>query len=162
MSLPTPSQSVSHKQFLQCVNHKKKLTLRHPSPTFGSFSFSQASIWLRVNKVLQKLQEFDINDLRLLFHCNILIPRKCSRKTPFKAQCPKSYSLIVCNCFDYLWNFVTCSFSNELHIAWKYYCTSVQTTICPLHWIDQRLNTKTAASFDRIKNQNVQNNHFFS
>ena len=64
----------------------------------------------------------------------------------------------TCNCFDYLWNFVTCSFSNELHIAWKYYCTSVQTTICPLHWIDQRLNTKTAASFDRIKNQNVQKN----
>ena len=30
--------------------------------------------------------------------------------------------------------------------------------ICPFHWIDQRLNTKTAASFDRIKNQNVQKN----
>ena len=27
-----------------------------------------------------------INDLRLLFHCNILIPRKCPHKTLFKAQ----------------------------------------------------------------------------
>ena len=34
-----PSQSISHKLFLQCVNHKKKLSLRHPLPTFGSFSF---------------------------------------------------------------------------------------------------------------------------
>ena len=37
MSLLTPSQSVSHKRFHQCVNHKKKL--RHPLPTFCSFSF---------------------------------------------------------------------------------------------------------------------------
>ena len=26
------------------------------------------------------------NDLRLLFHCYILIPRKCPCKTPFKTQ----------------------------------------------------------------------------
>ena len=44
MSLPTPSQSVSHKRFHQCVNHKKKLILRHVLPTFGSFSFFQASL----------------------------------------------------------------------------------------------------------------------
>ena len=33
MSLPTPSQSVSHKRFHECVKHKKKLSLRHPLPT---------------------------------------------------------------------------------------------------------------------------------
>ena len=55
---------------------------------FGSFSYFQTSLSLGVEQGLQKLQKFDINDLRLLFHCNILIPRKCPRKTPFKAQCP--------------------------------------------------------------------------
>ena len=39
-----PSQSVSQKRFHQCVNHKKKLSLRRPLPTFDSFSFFQASI----------------------------------------------------------------------------------------------------------------------
>ena len=48
MSWPTSSQSVSHRRFHECVNNKKKLT-------FNSFSFFQASIWLGVNKVLQKL-----------------------------------------------------------------------------------------------------------
>ena len=33
-----------------------------------------------------KNSKFDINDLRLLFHCYILIPRKCPGKTPFKTQ----------------------------------------------------------------------------
>ena len=42
MSLPTPSQSVSHKRFHQFVNPNKKLSLRHPLPTFGTFSFFQA------------------------------------------------------------------------------------------------------------------------
>ena len=32
-----------------------KLSLRHPLPTFGSFSFFQASILLGVDKILQKL-----------------------------------------------------------------------------------------------------------
>ena len=41
-----------------------------------------------VQQGLQKLQKFDINDLRHLFHCNMLILRKYPRKTPFKAQCP--------------------------------------------------------------------------
>ena len=41
----------------------------------------------------QKLPKFDINYLKLLFHCNILIPRKCPRKTPFKAQCPPQLTL---------------------------------------------------------------------
>ena len=75
MSLPTPSQSVSQKRFHQCVNHKKKLTLRHPSPTFGSFSFFQASIWLGVDKVLQELTKSYKNELRHLLQCCILIPR---------------------------------------------------------------------------------------
>ena len=55
---------------------------------FGSLSYVHTSLSLGVEQGLQKLQKFDINDLRLLFHCNILIPRKHPRKTPFKAQCP--------------------------------------------------------------------------
>ena len=54
---------------------------------FGSFSYFQIYLSLGVKQGLQKLQKIDINDLRLLFHCNILIPKKCPRKTPFKAQC---------------------------------------------------------------------------
>ena len=92
MPLPTPSQSVSHKQFHQCVNHKKKLSLRHPLPTFGSFSFFQASIWLGVDKVLQKLTKSYKNELRHLFQCIILIPRKCPHKTPFQHTVPPSPS----------------------------------------------------------------------
>jgi hypothetical protein len=83
MSLTTPSQSVSHKQFHQCMNHKKKLCLRHPLPTFGSFSYFQVSR-LRVDKVLQKLTKSHKSELRHLFWCCILIPRKCPRKTPFQ------------------------------------------------------------------------------
>ena len=81
MFLPIPSQFVSHKGFHQCVNHKKKLTLRHPSPTFGSFSFFQASIGLGVDKLLQELTKSYKNELRHLLQCYILIPRKCLRKT---------------------------------------------------------------------------------
>ena len=62
----------------------KKLSLRHPLPTFGSYSFFQASIWLRDDKVLQKLTKSYKNELRHLFQCCILIPRKCPRKTPFQ------------------------------------------------------------------------------
>ena len=54
---------------------------------FGSFSYFQTFLSLGVEQGLQKLPKFDINDLRLLFHCNILIPRKCPRKTLFKAPC---------------------------------------------------------------------------
>ena len=39
MSLLTPGQSISQKRFRQCVNHKKKPSLRHPFPTFGGFNF---------------------------------------------------------------------------------------------------------------------------
>ena len=55
---------------------------------FGSFSYFQTSLSLGVKQGLQKLPKYDINDLKLLFHCHILIPRKCPRKTPFKTQCP--------------------------------------------------------------------------
>jgi hypothetical protein len=88
MSLPTPSQSVSHKRFHQCLNHKKKLNLRHPLPTFGSFSFFQASILLGVDKVLQKLTKSYKSELRHLFQCRILISMKCPRKTPFQHTVP--------------------------------------------------------------------------
>ena len=54
---------------------------------FGSFSYFQTFLSLGVEQGLQKLPKFDINDLILLFHCNILIHRKCPRKTLFKAQC---------------------------------------------------------------------------
>ena len=93
MSLPTPSQSVSHKWFHQCVNLKKKQSLRHPLSMFGSFSFFQESIWLRVDKVLRKLTKLYENELRHLFQCCILIPRKCPRKTPFQYTVPPSPSL---------------------------------------------------------------------
>ena len=84
MSFPTPSQSVSHKQFHQCLNYKKKLSLWHPLPTFCRFSFFQASLWLGVDKVLQKLPKSYKSEVRHLFHCYILIPRKCPRKTLFQ------------------------------------------------------------------------------
>ena len=88
MSLQTPSQSVSHKRFHQYLNHKRKLSLRHPLPTFGSFSFFQASLWFGVDKVLQKLTKSYKSELRHLFQCSILIPRKCPRKTPFQHTVP--------------------------------------------------------------------------
>ena len=84
MSLPSPSQSVSHKQFHQCLNHKKKLSLRHSSPSFGSFNLFQASFWLGVDKVLQNLLKSYKIELRHSFQSCILIPRKCPRKTPFQ------------------------------------------------------------------------------
>ena len=61
MSLPTPSQSVSHKRFHQCVNHKKKLSLRQLLVVLVF------SIWLGVDKVLQKLTKSYKVKLRNLF-----------------------------------------------------------------------------------------------
>ena len=58
-----------------------------PLSNFGSFSYFQTSLSLGVEQGLQKLPKFDINDLKLLFHCYILIPKKCPRKIPFKTQC---------------------------------------------------------------------------
>ena len=66
---------------------------------FFSFSYFQTFFSLGVEQGLQKLPKFDINDLRLLFHCNILIPKKCPRKTLFKAQCsPLKYSNVFYGC----------------------------------------------------------------
>ena len=90
MSLPTPSQSVSHRWIHQYMNHKKKLGLRCPLPTFGSFSFFQASLWLGVDKVLQKLTKSYKNKFKYLFQWCILIPRKCVHKTPFQHTVPPS------------------------------------------------------------------------
>ena len=84
MSLPTLSQSVSNKGFYECLNHKKKLNLRHPLPIFGSFRFFQASLWLRVDKVLQKLNKSYKSELRHLFQWFILITRKCPDRTPLQ------------------------------------------------------------------------------
>ena len=58
---------------------------------FDSFSYFQTSLSLGVEQGLQKLPKFDINDLRLLFHCYILIPRKCPHKNPLKTQCPPGF-----------------------------------------------------------------------
>ena len=55
---------------------------------FFILSYFQTFLLLGVEQGLQKLPKYDIYDLRLLFHCYILIPRKCPCKTPFKTQCP--------------------------------------------------------------------------
>ena len=104
MSLPTLSQSVSHKGFHQYLNHKKKLSLRHPLPTFGSFSFFQASLWLRVDRVLQRLTKSYKSELRHLFQCCIFIPRKCPRKTPFQHTVPRPLHPWVPPQFRRLWS----------------------------------------------------------
>ena len=88
MSLPTPCQSLPHKQFHQCVNHKIQLCLRHPLPNFGTFSFFQASILLGVDRVLKKLTKLYKSELKHLCQCCILIPRKCPHKPHFNTQCP--------------------------------------------------------------------------
>ena len=90
MSFLTPSQSVSHKRVHQCVNQKKKLSLWHPLSTFGNFSFFQESLWLMVNKVLQKLTICYKRELKHLFQCCILISRKWPCKTPFQHTVPPS------------------------------------------------------------------------
>ena len=70
------------------MNHENKLCLRHPLPSFGIFSFFQASIWLGVDKVLQKWTKSCKIELRHLYQCCILIPRKCPHKTPFQHTVP--------------------------------------------------------------------------
>ena len=86
MSLPTPSTSVSHRRFHQCVNHENKLDLRHPLPSFGSFGFFQASIWLGVDKVLQILTKFYKSDI--YFNVASWFPGNVRLKPHFNTQCP--------------------------------------------------------------------------
>ena len=69
-------------------NHKKKLSLRHCLPNFGSFSSFQASLSLGVDKVLQKLTKSCKSQLRYLFQCCIMIPRICPSKTQFQHTVP--------------------------------------------------------------------------
>ena len=66
------------------MNHKKKLSLRHPLSIFGSFSIFQASLWVGVDKVPQKLIKSLKSELKHAFQCCILIPRKCLHQTPFQ------------------------------------------------------------------------------
>ena len=106
MSLATPSQSVSHKRFHQCVNHKKKLSLRHPLPTFGSFSFffrHQLDSGL-IRYILQKLTKSYKNELRHLFQYCILIPRKCQRKTPCQHTVPSPLRYSKSHIFSETWH----------------------------------------------------------
>ena len=72
------------------MNSKKWGKFVYPLSNFSSFRYFQTSLSLGVEQGLQKLPKFDINDLKFLFHCYVLIPRKCPRKTPFKTQCPPS------------------------------------------------------------------------
>ena len=85
--MPTPSWSFPYKELYQHVNTKKEPKFEYPLSNFGSFSYFQTFFSLGVKQGLQKLPKCDINDLRHSFHCNILISRKCPRKTLFKAQC---------------------------------------------------------------------------
>ena len=79
---------------------------------YDGFSYLQTFLSIGIEQGLQKLPKFDINDLRFLFHCNILIPRKCLLK-PY-SKCPPPfliasvfyeqplaamYSRIPCNIF---------------------------------------------------------------
>ena len=88
MSLLTPNQSVSHKWFYHCVNHKKKLSLFILLPVFDSFSFFKASLWLLVDKVLQKIQ--NLIKVRLDFYFNVAswFPANVRVKPHFKTHCP--------------------------------------------------------------------------
>jgi len=106
MSLPTPSQSVSHKRLHQCVNHKKKLSLRHLLPTFGSFSFFQASLWLGVDKVLQKLKKSYKMSSDIYFNVASWFPVKVHIKPHFNTQCPTGQEMVIshlCDCLK-VWN----------------------------------------------------------
>ena len=86
--MSTQSWSVPYKQLYQRVNPKKEAKFEYPLSNFDSFSYFQTSLSLGIEQRLQKLPKCDINELRLLFPCYILIPRKCPCKTLFKAQSP--------------------------------------------------------------------------
>ena len=78
-------KAICFAQMILCINPKKTLSLRHPS---SNFSYFQISLWLGVDKGLQKLPKSDKNELRLLFDCFILISRKCPLKIPFQHTVP--------------------------------------------------------------------------
>ena len=72
---------------------------------FDSFSYFQTSLSLGVKQVLQKLPKIDINDLKLLFHCYILIPKQCNvrvkpnSKHSAPAACDSRVWLACCRWF---------------------------------------------------------------
>ena len=112
----TPNQSVSQKRFHQWVNHKKKLSLRHPLPTFGSFSFSRQTLWLGIDKVLQKLTKSHKSEISHLFCFCILIPRKCLRKNPFQHIVPPCL-------LDFSWSVNIISTRGRSRLCPLYYST---------------------------------------
>ena len=106
--LPTPSWSFPYKQFYWRVTSRKEAKFEYPLSNFGSFSYFQTFRSLGVEQGLQKLPKLDINDLKLVFHCYILIHRKCQHKTPFRTQCPPrifrpSYGPVIAECRCSYW-----------------------------------------------------------
>ena len=87
-TLADPKQIFPIQTILLTCKLKKEAKFGQQLSDFCSFRYFQTSLSLGVEQGLQKPQKFDLNDLILLFHCNILIPRKCPRKTSYKAQCP--------------------------------------------------------------------------
>ena len=49
--------------------------------------------WLGVGKDIKKILKFYKDEFRLQFHCCILIPRKCPRKTLFQHTVPPPMAL---------------------------------------------------------------------
>ena len=130
MSLPTPSQSVSHKRFHQCVNHKKKLSLRHPLPTFGSFSLFQAFLAYCFN--VCNLSIYDCSQfMRLLWSFVDLRPSICKtsnseiqtiHKFIMKNNWIKQIFVLWDHWFqiDNWWSCVTFNCNWSFVIVWKY------------------------------------------
>ena len=84
------------------------LSLRHPIPSFGSFSFFQTSLWFGVDKVLQKITKSWKSEVRHLYQWCNLIPKKCPRKTPLQHTVPPSpmsevFLLLYVSNFDQFW-----------------------------------------------------------
>ena len=132
MSSPTPSQSVSHKRFHQCVNHEKNLSLRYPLLTFGSFSFFQASIWLGVSKVLHKWT-------KSWFPGNVRV------KPQFNTQCPRPL----------FWYPLECSFGKEFHPLWM---TSTFHYVLTSSCNGQELSINTISSGTKAREASMKNN----
>ena len=55
----------------------------------------ESFVWLGVDKDIKEVLKFYKNELRLWFHCTILIPRKCPPKTLFQHTVPPSRWTIV-------------------------------------------------------------------
>ena len=80
MFLLTPSQSVSHKGFHQCVNHKKKLSWGILYQLLVVLAFSRHQFDSGSIRYFKNWQNLIKINSRHLFQCCILIPRKCPHK----------------------------------------------------------------------------------